>query len=686
MENKMNKKTTSALQKAICLLPVLMFAGTAAAQNFDAVFKIGGTNTGYEYSNAVAHDNAGNTIAGGNFQYTCDFDPGPGTTALTEAGNSDAFIASYSSTGSLNWAIQLGGTNSEFVEDIDTDASGNIYATGYFRGTVDFDPGSGTTSLTSNGAGYDWFVLKLNSSGAFQWATSYGYNANNEFPKALKVSGTNVYVVGYDMPLTAKRPVFCLFSAANGSSLMSGICSGFEGEMQDVGVDASGNIYVTGSFSGTMDFDFGPAVSNLTSTGQYDVFVARYSPAPNVNLTWVKKIGGTYYEYGYGLDVNGNNLVISGTYYASFDADPDAGVVTLPGGGVYSGFTSLFDANGNFVWAKALSAANTADYCQPNSVKMDPLASVIYVGGAFSGTVDFDPGSGTQNQASAGTNPDGFLVKLDMTGNWTETHTVSGSNTDQRLNDIAVVSASELYAVGEFAGNFCNFDPGNSNFMLNSSGGYDVFVISYKNCTPSSVSFTDSICTGSSYVFGSQVLSSAGTYTDTLVAVSGCDSIITLTLLVNAPDVTTTVNGNTITANGSGTYQWINCATMQPVAGQTGSSFTPVVNGSYAVIVTTNGCSDTSACVPIVGLAMQENNTPAAPVVYPNPAGALLNLQTAAPATEIAITDLAGATVRYFDAGNAHTRQLDISALAPGIYFLRITYADGYGIVRFTKQ
>ncbi|MDP6162158.1 MAG: hypothetical protein QF837_05700, partial [Acidimicrobiales bacterium] len=94
------------------------------------------------------------------------------------------------------------------------DSSGNIYTTGDFSGTADFDPGPGTTNLTQNGGGYDAFVSKLNSSGDLVWAKSFG-----------------------------------------GSK---------EEESVSVAVDSSGNVYTTGWFRAAGDFDPGPGTTNLT--------------------------------------------------------------------------------------------------------------------------------------------------------------------------------------------------------------------------------------------------------------------------------------------------------------------------------------------------------------------------------------------------------------------------------------
>ena len=125
----------------------------------------------------------------------------------------------------LQWAKSMGGADRDYGSSIALDGSGNVYTTGFFEGTSDFDPGAGVFNLTSAGS-VDIFVSKLDASGNFVWAKAMG--------------GANLDV-GYSIAL-----------------------------------DGSGNVYTTGYFFGTSDFDPGAGVANLTSAGIYDIFVAKY--------------------------------------------------------------------------------------------------------------------------------------------------------------------------------------------------------------------------------------------------------------------------------------------------------------------------------------------------------------------------------------------------------------------------
>ena len=113
-----------------------------------------------EESFSIALDGSGNVFTTGYFDNIVDFDPGAGTFNLTSVGSTDIFISKLDAAGNFVWAKQMGGTMDDRGQSIALDASGNVYTTGYFNGTADFDPGAGTFNLTSAGS-YDIFVHKM---------------------------------------------------------------------------------------------------------------------------------------------------------------------------------------------------------------------------------------------------------------------------------------------------------------------------------------------------------------------------------------------------------------------------------------------------------------------------------------------------------------------------------------------
>jgi len=231
--------------------------------------------TAFIPSNAIGMDSSGNCYVAGYFSNTATF----GTTNLTSTDFFyDVFVAKVNNTGAWEWAIRAGNTSYDQGYGIAVDSSGNSYITGSFRETATF----GTVTLTSAGDN-DIFVAKLNNTGAWQWAVRAGGTlADSGYAIAVDASG-NSYITG-DFSGTATFGTINLTSAGtidmfvaklnNVGAWQWALRTG--GSADDRGraitVDMSGNCYIAGEFSGTATF----GTTNLTSAGYLDVFVAKY--------------------------------------------------------------------------------------------------------------------------------------------------------------------------------------------------------------------------------------------------------------------------------------------------------------------------------------------------------------------------------------------------------------------------
>jgi hypothetical protein len=384
----------------------------SSAQATVSVF--GGAST--DRGESIAVDSSGNIYTTGYFNGTVDFDPGTGTTTLTSAGSDDVFVSKLDSSGNFVWAESFGGTSSDRGESIAVDSSGYVYTTGNFGGTVDFDPGTGTTTLTAGG--YDVFVSKLNSSGALVWAKSF-----------------------------------------SGASLDRG---------ESIAVDSSGNVYTTGYFEGTVDFDPGTGTTNLTSAGVQDVFVSMLNSSGA--LVWAESFGGTSLDLGTSIAVDSSGYVYTTGYFeGTVDFDPGTGTTTLTSAGGYDIFVLKLYPTGNFVWAKSFGGTSSDfGYSTVDS------SGNVYTTGYFAGTVDFDPGTETSTLTSAGS-VDVFVSKLNSSGNFVWAKSFGGTSLDLGTS-IAVDSSGNVYTTGYFEGTV-DFDPGAGSTTLTSAGNVDVFVL-----------------------------------------------------------------------------------------------------------------------------------------------------------------------------------------------------------------
>ncbi len=214
-----------------------------------------------------------------------DFDPGIGTFSLP--GYFDIFISKLDSSGNFLWAKTFGDIGwYDEGKSIAVDRSGNVYATGYFTGAVDFDP-SPTNTFTLSSPNPDVFIIKLDPLGNFYWVKNMGLNSD---------------AIGYDLKL-----------------------------------DLQGNVYITGQFTGISNFD--PSVSNFTlsSNGSQDIFISKLDF--DGNFVWAKSIGSSTDDVGHSVAIDiSNNIYTTGWYRNITDFDPDAGVFNLPIAGFYDMF------------------------------------------------------------------------------------------------------------------------------------------------------------------------------------------------------------------------------------------------------------------------------------------------------------------------------------------------------------
>jgi RHS repeat-associated protein len=416
-------------------------------------------------------------ITEAQFGYAVRVESGLGLAVATdEAGNvvttggksGDIFVAKYNDQGAQLWAnIIVGPATNDAGQDVAVDALGNIYVTGHFRGTLDFDSGPGIFELSSNGF-EQAFVLKLDPNGRFVWATVLN---NQEVPGhsdgegiALDSSG-NVYVSGDH----ANGALGFIAKLDNSGALMweRRAATNSLSSMAAVRVDEQGFVYGVGSFSGTTDFDPGPGVANLTSAGSIDSVVWQLDG--DGNFVWAKRIGGNAADALYDLEIDSvGNVVLTGLFNETVDFDPGSSQATLTANSQNSSFLLKLDSNGGFVWAKLTggTTANIAFYFTPN-LAVDKFDN-IYVSGGFNGSVDTDPGSGVHTVTSRG-DLDIFITKLNASGSFSWTAAFGGTKQEVGY-DIAVDGFGRIYTTGLF-NDTVDFDPGVGEFELSSPNG-----------------------------------------------------------------------------------------------------------------------------------------------------------------------------------------------------------------------
>ncbi|MDX1910595.1 MAG: SBBP repeat-containing protein [Saprospiraceae bacterium] len=476
------KSKSFFLGLAIASMPIAV-----KSQNFEWAKRIGGLN--FDHGTSVTTDVSGNVYTTGYFVGTVDFDPGPGIFNLNSSGEADIFISKLDANGNFMWAKQMGGISRNESLSITTDNTGNVFITGLFVGTADFDPGPGTYNLTSPGSEYhDAFICKLNSNGNFIWAKQMGGTYYDVGVSIMTDALGNVYTTGYFTGTVDFDPgpgVFTLNAAGgsldwdvfiskldiSGNFLWAKQLGGISyNSSTSVATDAFGNVYTTGRFEGTVDFDPGFGTFELTSTGIDDVFISKLDESGN--FLWAKTIGGEENDSGLCIttDDSGNVYTI-GNFRSTADFDPGPGVFNLST--VLPGYDDIFisklDASGNFLWAKQIGGEG---FDWGRSIATDNLGNV-YVTGYFSGTADFDPGMEVYNLNSVG-GADIFIAKLDASGSFLWAIQMGGTGFDES-HSITTDASGNLYTTGSFYGTV-DFNPGGWIFDLTSAGQTDIFI------------------------------------------------------------------------------------------------------------------------------------------------------------------------------------------------------------------
>ncbi len=369
--------------------------------NADFGFALGanvGSNFGVG-AEAVATDRDGSVYVAGNFSDTIDLAAGNPQGQLSSVGQVDPFVAKYSSTGSLIWARSFGGSGFDFVRDLAVDSNGNVLVVGAFQNTADFNPGTGTFNLSSGGES-NAFVLKLNSSGEFQWAGAF---------------------------------------AGNGFS-----------EGRGVAVNNAGEVLAVGAFDGTIDFDPGVGTANRTTHGDLDGFVAKLGT--DGKLIWAGPLGGTGADLASAVTVDtAGNVIVVGDYQLTGDFDPSAGTRNLTSVGGRDGFVAKLTAGGGSVWARSLGGTGLD---VATGVAVDALGD-IYTTGSFTGVANFfELGAGSQLIAADSdlVGSDAFVAKLHRQGSFEWARGIGTNSTrPESGRGISVSPSGDVFLAADLA-------------------------------------------------------------------------------------------------------------------------------------------------------------------------------------------------------------------------------------------
>lgn len=403
-----------------------------------------------DLAHGVTTDSQGNAYVTGSFSGSASF----GATVLTSTGETDIYVAKYNSDGTVLWAIQAGGTGADEGKKLSLDIDGNIFVTGEFSGNANFE----TNAIISNG-GLDVFLAKYDPDGNLLVVVNAFGNATDDEVNGIDhdVNGF-VYISGeYDAGVNFSDLYISKFEdnglVSQWTELIGG--SGFDFQ-PSIGVDDSGNSYVSGNFQSTISI----GDTTLTAANNVDFLVAKY--LPNGILAWVRQIQITGFGQLQDIDVgvNGDCYIVG-----NIDFIADFGSLILTADAEMEALYAKYDATGTVLWA---GRSDNAGWITGRTIAAD-AAGNSYIAGDLEAFNAF----GSLNMASVGED-DSYVVKLDSNGvpEWGKNIVEIENIAAHYVTDITVGSEDSPLVIGQFNGEI-GFD---NTSLFPASGGFDGFL------------------------------------------------------------------------------------------------------------------------------------------------------------------------------------------------------------------
>ncbi len=387
---------------------------------------VGMPQIGSVFYRAMMLDPKGNLFAVGRFGGSNrDLDPTDGVDLHSGPSPSDLFVTRINADGTYAWSRVVGSDSNRAGIAIAPD--GSVLVAADFEGIVDFDPGPGEDIRSATGF-HESFLWRLSPDGDYLGTIVFG---------------------------TSAPQTYGAFARA-------------------LAVDGGGNVYVTGSFGGLVDFDPGETQDFHNIVGAS--FVTKFGP--DGSYLWTRSFGSNQANGGEAIAVAPNgDVLVSGHFRGSVDFDPGPGqdvhVATIPG----ATYLTRLSPDGEQIWTRTwqiLAQSNSA----PFAIDSD---GDIWVTGSYSNifsnpVIDFDPTEGEDWQPAPSTDRI-FVTRVTGDGNYGGTWLFSSSDRT-RANDIAITPDGLIVLAGYFSGTG-DFDPGSEVIERTSFGNWDAFVAAY---------------------------------------------------------------------------------------------------------------------------------------------------------------------------------------------------------------
>jgi gliding motility-associated-like protein len=382
---------------------------------------------GHNYGTKLKLDLEGNIILTGYARSYADFDPSSNTAFLGNNATANyVFIAKYDANGNYIWAKEIGNNFGTFCGDMALDSNNNIFITGHFYGTIDMDPGPDTAMLVSYQTGV--YTAKYDSNGNYLWANCLSGvgNLGESMSVACSPSGS-VIVAGifgntvdfdptadtFNITANTSCDRFLMRYTNNGNFIWAksfnvnedgGL---FVDRMIKIVIDLDENIYLTGNFKDTVDFNPGQGVFNIESPTTTSSYLCKYNFSGQ--FLWAKGlIGGSVQTTDIALDCE-NNICLAGSF-AKADFNPSSGIYQFQSSAssAFNNFYAKYNSSGGFIWVHQIG--NNGYGGSTLSISLVLRNGYLHLAGGFKHTGNFDP-TGTYEIQAKGVGQNAFFAK-----------------------------------------------------------------------------------------------------------------------------------------------------------------------------------------------------------------------------------------------------------------------------------
>lgn len=540
------------------------------------------------------------------------------------------------------------------------DLDGNLIFAGAFSGTVDFDPGPGITSLTSNaGTQGQFFLSKYNPDGNLIWAipfgsTQYGaqyftdnlrfdFDSNGDIIVGAAYKGSGDMNPSGSITDTLKYTntvnLFYAKFSTNGDLLWhkeSTNPSTQECSVRQLIVNDQDEILVTGIFNGNFDFDPGSDTLLLTSTNtNNDIFLLKMSNSGDLN--WAFKLGGNQDDFTYDLKFIQNDVLLLGSFSGLVDFNPGPSLDTIHSRSIQScAFVARYDGNGNYLWAKKIGNKYGAT---ASSFDLTSKKSIV-IGGVYYDTLDMDPGPGVYYpEHGVGVGGDLFVLQLDSNGLF-EWGKGMGSQLYDAIHQLKLLDDDRILIAGHYS---------------------DTFSVKINSTQTSFQKY--------------------GTYNNFAMLLDSTNIQLGQTMIYNADNEFTSYHGyaDLLVSNDGSVYMNGSLNDSAYVFGNSGNDTILVANADYRAFSMKYHLSD-------LGIETKYEGSKSY-IVYPNPTSSQIVIESSLVdvQTSIQVMDVNGKIIDPVILKSKNKAQLILSPFEAGVYFVNLVNGENHRTIRVVK-